>query len=90
MQWEDTLSDFNVEGDSYGYLLFLVCFFKGYCGPLADAKIGILTHAFSYGTGFFEGIRAYYNEDHKQLYMFRLPEHYERFEQSARILHDLR
>ena len=64
----------------------LLCYFEGNVIPLADAKIGILTHAFSYGTGFFEGIRAYYNEDHGQLYMFRALEHYDRFAQSARIL----
>ncbi|MEP6775116.1 MAG: branched-chain amino acid transaminase [Chloroflexota bacterium] len=64
----------------------LLCYFEGNIIPLADAKIGILTHAFSYGTGFFEGIRAYYNEDHRQLYMFRALEHYDRFAQSARIL----
>lgn len=54
--------------------------------PLADAKISILTHAFNYGTACFEGIRAYWNEDHKQLYLFRMREHYERMAGSARIL----
>ncbi len=54
--------------------------------PLADAKISILTHAFNYGTACFEGIRAYWNDDQKQLYLFRLREHYERMAGSTRIL----
>lgn len=64
----------------------VVCYFEGKIIPLADAKIGILTHAMSYGTGCFEGIRAYYNPDHGQLYIFRVQEHFERLMQSARIL----
>jgi branched-chain amino acid aminotransferase len=64
----------------------LLCYFEGKVVPLSEAKIGILTHAMSYGTGCFEGIRAYYNEDHGQLYMFRALEHYERLEDSCRIL----
>ncbi len=64
----------------------LLCYFEGKVVPLSEAKIGILTHAFSYGTGCFEGIRAYYNDDQGQLYMFRALEHYERLHQSTRIL----
>src|SRR4051794_5449822 len=64
----------------------LVCFFQGEYVPLAEARIGVLTHAFGYGTGCFEGIRAYYNPDQPQLYVFRLIEHYQRLIQSARIL----
>ena len=45
----------------------LYCFFEGNVVPLPEAKVGILTHAFSYGTACFEGIRAYYNEEHDQL-----------------------
>ena len=64
----------------------ILCYHQGKIMPLADAKIGILTHAMSYGTGCFEGIRAYYNADRGQLYIFRAREHFERFHQSARIL----
>jgi branched-chain amino acid aminotransferase len=45
-----------------------------------------MTHAFNYGTGCFEGIRAYWNEQEGQLYVFRLREHFERMLRSARIL----
>src|SRR5215210_4091251 len=64
----------------------IYCYFEGQIVPLRDAKVGILTHAFSYGTGCFEGIRAYYNEDQDQLYIFRGREHYERLHESARVL----
>lgn len=64
----------------------LLCFFEGKVAPLSEAKIGILTHAFSYGTGCFEGIRAYWNEQEGQLYLFRVLEHYERLRNSARVL----
>ena len=50
-------------------------FFKGKIVPIDDAKISIMTHAFNYGTGCFEGIRAYWNSDEQQMYVFRLYEH---------------
>lgn len=61
-------------------------FFKGKIVPIEEAKISIMTHAFNYGTGCFEGIRAYWNEQEGQLYVFRLAEHFERMHRSARIL----
>jgi branched-chain amino acid aminotransferase len=61
-------------------------YFKGKIVPIEEAKISIMTHAFNYGTGVFEGLRAYWNEKEKQLYIFRLPEHYERFHQSCKIM----
>ncbi len=61
-------------------------FFKDRLVPIEDAKISIMTHAFNYGTGCFEGIRAYWNEDEEQLYVFKLLEHYQRFLNSSRIL----
>jgi branched-chain amino acid aminotransferase len=61
-------------------------FFKGRIVPIEDAKISIMTHGFNYGTGCFEGIRAYWNPNEEQLYIFKLPEHYERFLRSIRIL----
>jgi branched-chain amino acid aminotransferase len=61
-------------------------FFKGKIVSIEEARISIMTHAFNYGTGCFEGIRAYWNETDKQLYVFRLKEHYERMHRSCRIL----
>ncbi len=62
-------------------------FFRGKIVPIEHAQISIMTHAFNYGTGCFEGIRGYWNEDEEQLYVFRLREHYERMHRSMRILH---
>ncbi len=62
-------------------------FFKGNYIPQSEAKIGILTHAFNYGTGVFEGIRAYWNADQQQLFVFKLREHYQRLYESCHIMH---
>ncbi len=51
------------------------------------AFIPVRTHAFLYGTAVFEGIRAYWNEEEKQLYVFRAPEHYERLVRSGKIMY---
>jgi len=54
--------------------------------PLAEAKIGVMTHALHYGTACFEGIRGNWNAEDGQMYLFRVPEHYERLHRSSRIL----
>jgi branched-chain amino acid aminotransferase len=61
-------------------------YFEGKLVPIEEAKISIMTHAFNYGTGAFEGIRAYWNDRDKQLYVFRMREHYDRFQQSCGII----
>jgi branched-chain amino acid aminotransferase len=53
--------------------------------PLADAKIGIMTHAFNYGTGVFEGIRGNWNADDETVYLFRVEDHLRRLYESAKI-----
>ncbi len=54
--------------------------------PLAEANVNIATHALNYGTGIFEGIRAYWNPRQEQLHVFRLREHFARMAGSCRIL----
>jgi len=54
--------------------------------PLSDAKLGVMTQALHYGTGLFEGIRGNWNSEHKQLYIFRLKEHYQRMLDGCQIL----
>jgi len=61
-------------------------FFRGEFVPIEKARVSIMTHAFNYGTGCFEGLRAYWNEAEEQLLVFRMAEHYRRFHASARIL----
>ena len=50
----------------------------------ADAKIHVLTHTLHYGTGVFEGIRAY--ETARGPAVFRLTDHMVRLHNSAKIL----
>jgi len=61
-------------------------FFAGRIVPYDQAKVGVLTHAFNYGTGVFGGLRAYWNADEDQLFIFRPFDHFERFIQSASLL----
>ncbi len=62
-------------------------FFKGRITPYAEAKIGVLTHTFNYGTGVFGGIRGYWNDKEKQLFVFRPLDHLQRFLESAKLLY---
>lgn len=61
-------------------------FFRGRYVDMAEAKVSVMTHALNYGTGCFEGIRGYWNAADEQMYLFRLPEHFERLRSSAKIL----
>ena len=61
-------------------------FFKGEFIPLAEAKIGVMTHALHYGTACFEGIRGNWNDEKQQVYLFRLAEHYQRLLNSCKVL----
>ncbi|HUY41588.1 MAG TPA: branched-chain amino acid transaminase, partial [Candidatus Dormibacteraeota bacterium] len=51
-----------------------------------EAKVGLLTHGLQYGTGCFEGIRGYWSEPERELFLVQLREHYERLATSAKIL----
>ncbi|MEA2428259.1 MAG: branched-chain amino acid aminotransferase [Thermoleophilaceae bacterium] len=48
-----------------------------------DAKVHVLTHALHYGTGVFEGIRAYETSEGPAI--FRSKDHFERLEASAKL-----
>ncbi len=61
-------------------------FFEGKIVPLSEANINIATHAFLYGTAVFGGMRAYWNEEKKHLFIFRPYDHYRRLLHSARLL----
>jgi branched-chain amino acid aminotransferase len=61
-------------------------FFEGKVVPLGDAKISIATHAFLYGTAVFGGMRGYWNEEKKQLFVFRPYDHFRRLLHSARMM----
>ena len=61
-------------------------FIDGRIVPYAEAKVGLLTHALNYGTGCFAGVRAYWNAEEEELFIFRPLEHFERFLESCRLL----
>ena len=61
-------------------------FFQKNFVPLSEAKISVMTHALHYGTAIFEGIRGNWNSKNKQIYLFRLREHYERLEKGCRVM----
>ncbi len=52
--------------------------------PWAEAQVHVLTHSLHYGTGVFEGIRAYETPNGPGI--FRLTEHMERLFNSAKIM----
>lgn len=64
-----------------------LAFFEGRIVPIDAAKISITNHTLHYGTGCFAGIRGYWNDSQKQLYVFRLQDHFARFLNSAKLLH---
>ena len=63
-----------------------VAFHKGEYVPLEQASVGVMTHAFHYGTAVFEGIRGNWNNDAGKMYMFKLREHYERMLRGCKML----
>jgi branched-chain amino acid aminotransferase len=63
-----------------------VVYFDGAFMPLQQATVNVATHALHYGTGCFEGIRGYWNEERHELYVLKLDEHVERFFRSCSVL----
>ena len=61
-------------------------YFRGKIVPYSEAKVGVLTHALNYGTAVFGGMRAYWNAEDEQLYVFRPLDHFKRFLNSAKLL----
>lgn len=62
-----------------------IVYFDGDFVDYHDAKIHILSTAVKYAAVVFEGIRAYWNAQAEQLYVFRLEDHLKRLEESARL-----
>ena len=61
-------------------------YFKGKIVPYSEAKVGVATHALNYGTAVFGGLRGYWNDEKKKLFVFRPIDHYRRFLNSCRIM----
>jgi branched-chain amino acid aminotransferase len=62
------------------------CYHDGELQRMGNVRLSPATHALNYGTGVFEGIRAYWSEERGTLQVLKLREHYERFEKSCRML----
>lgn len=60
--------------------------FKGQIMNVNDAKINVLAPTSQFGLNVFEGIPCYWNDVEKQLYAFRLKDHYARLLRSARLI----
>lgn len=60
--------------------------FKGEIINVNDAKLNVLAPTSQFGLNVFEGIPCYWNNDEKQLYAFRLDDHYDRLLHSAKLL----
>ena len=61
-------------------------YLNGRLVPEAEALIPAHSAAVKYGTSVFEGLRAYWNERQRELYVFRLGEHIDRLYQSLRMM----
>ena len=60
--------------------------FKGQIMNVNDAKVNVLSPTSQFGLNVFEGIPCYWNDEQKQLYAFRLSEHYDRLIRSAKLI----
>jgi len=63
-----------------------VVYFNGQFLPESQARVPLLTHALQYGTGVFEGIRAYHDEATGEVMLFRATDHFVRMTQNVKFL----
>jgi branched-chain amino acid aminotransferase len=63
-----------------------VVYFNGQFLPESQARVPLLTHALQYGTGVFEGIRAYHDEGTGEVMLFRATDHFVRMTQNVKFL----
>jgi branched-chain amino acid aminotransferase len=63
-----------------------MAYFRGRVVPYGDVRLGLLTHALNYGTAVFGGLRGHWNEEERQLFVFRPLDHFKRFCESSRLL----
>lgn len=79
-------ADFKLRGRSRPKHPNSWVFHEGEFARYHDVRIGPMTHALHYGTGCFEGIRAYWNPELEQLFLLQAAPHYERLQRSAKIM----
>lgn len=59
---------------------------EGAIRPISEANISVTCTTFHYGIGCFGGLRAFWSDRDKQLYLFRPADHYKRLLNSAKFL----
>ncbi|QYY43995.1 branched-chain amino acid transaminase [Aneurinibacillus thermoaerophilus] len=59
---------------------------NGRITPYEEAKIHVSSVAMKYGASVFEGIRGYWNEEQKELYLFALEQHLKRLLDSMNLM----
>jgi len=60
--------------------------FKGDIVPVSKATINVLSPTSQFGANVFEGLRAYWNDEEQQLYVFKLQEHTQRLQKSIKMM----
>ena len=60
--------------------------FKGQIMNVNEAMVNVLSPTSQFGLNVFEGIPCYWNDEQKQLYAFRLSDHYDRLIRSAKLI----
>ncbi|MDA1060166.1 MAG: branched-chain amino acid transaminase [bacterium] len=65
---------------------FPYTYIKGRTTRTKDAKVPIQCKAIQYGLGCFTGIRGFWHKKKKNLYLFRLEDHYKRLKNSSKLL----
>ena len=64
----------------------VLIWYNGKIMPLNEAQINIMSPTSQFGLNVFEGIPCYWNDEEKQLYAFRLNDHYDRLLRSAKLI----
>ena len=60
--------------------------FKSELVPIKDAKVMVFSPTSQFGLNVFEGIPCYWNDNKQKLFVFRVYDHYNRLQNSARLL----
>jgi branched-chain amino acid aminotransferase len=64
----------------------LIVFFNDRFVPASEARISLLTHALHYGTGVFDGIRGYWCERQREVFLLRPEDHFRRWIRNSALL----
>lgn len=62
------------------------CYFQKQITGIEKAVVPVQSKALQYGLGCFSGIRGFYNEEKKNLFLFRPQDHFKRLDEAAKIL----